>query len=67
MLDTMDEQGGRISNDGDSQSNLWNNEQGIVKTMSIEVVTTQRPADSDMQLQLYRGGERSSSERAPEP
>ena len=68
ILDTMDEPGGRISNDGDSQSNLWHNDQGIVKTMSIEVVTTQRPPDSELQLQLYRGGgERSSNERVAEP
>ncbi|KAK1143604.1 hypothetical protein N8T08_006214 [Aspergillus melleus] len=63
-----DEPGDRISNDGDSQSNLWHSDQGIVKTMSIEVVTSQRPPDSEMQIQVHRGpGERSSNERIGEP
>ena len=63
-----DEPGDRISNDGDSQSNLWHSDQGIVKTMSIEVVTSQRPPDSEMQIQVHRGpGERSSNDRIAEP
>ncbi|KAJ5624479.1 hypothetical protein N7510_000788 [Penicillium lagena] len=41
MLDTMDDRG--KESDGDSQSHLWAapDEHGIMKTMSVEVVTTQ--------------------------
>lgn len=68
MFDTIDERGDRISNDGDSQSNLWHTDQGIVKTMSIEVTSSERPPDSEMQPHLHGGpAERSSRERAAEP
>ncbi|THC94942.1 hypothetical protein EYZ11_005581 [Aspergillus tanneri] len=65
ILETVDEPADRISNDGDSQSHLWGQEdRGIIKTMSIEVVTTHRRTESENQEGL---SERSSHERRTEP